>query len=77
MRADLFVCDSHRMIVTGRTHLRGRTLDSRDLRSGMALIAAALAADGESRISPVETIERGYATLVERLRSLGAQIDRE
>lgn len=77
MRADLFVCDSHRMIVTGRTHLRGRTLDSRDLRSGMALVAAALAADGESRISPVETIERGYATLVDRLRSLGAQVERE
>ena len=77
MRADLFVCDSHRMIVTGRTRLRGRTLDSRDLRSGMALVAAALAADGESRISPVETIERGYASLVDRLRSLGAQVERE
>jgi len=77
MRADLFLCDPHRMIVTGRTHLRGRTLDSRDLRSGMALIAAALAAEGESRISPVETIERGYATLVDRLRSLGAQVERE
>jgi UDP-N-acetylglucosamine 1-carboxyvinyltransferase len=77
MRADLFVCDSHRMIVTGRTGLKGRTLDSRDLRSGMALVAAALAADGESRISPVETIERGYATLIERLRSLGAQVERQ
>ena len=77
MRADLFLCDSHRMIVTGRTPLRGRALDSRDLRSGMALIAAALAADGESRISPVETIERGYATLVDRLRSVGAQVERE
>ena len=76
MRADLFLCDSHRMIVTGRTPLRGRTLDSRDLRSGMALVAAALAADGESRIAPVETIERGYSTLVERLRSLGAQVER-
>jgi UDP-N-acetylglucosamine 1-carboxyvinyltransferase len=77
MRADLFLCDSHRMIVTGRTALRGRTLDSRDLRSGMALVAAALAAEGESRISPLETIERGYAALVERLKSLGAQIERE
>jgi UDP-N-acetylglucosamine 1-carboxyvinyltransferase len=77
MRADLFVCDSHRMIVTGKTRLRGRTLDSRDLRSGMALVAAALAADGESRISPVETIERGYGTLVDRLRSIGAQVERE
>ena len=77
MRADLFLCDSHRMIVTGRTPLRGRNLDSRDLRSGMALIAAALAADGESTIGAVETVERGYAWLVERLEMLGAQVHRE
>jgi UDP-N-acetylglucosamine 1-carboxyvinyltransferase len=77
MRADLFLCDSHRMIVTGRTQLRGRHLDSRDLRSGMALIAAALAAEGESTIRPVETVERGYAWLVERLKMLGAQVHRE
>ena len=76
MRADLFLCDSHRMIVTGPTRLRGRHLDSRDLRSGMALIAAALAADGVSRITPVETVERGYASLVERLKSLGGQVER-
>ena len=76
MRADLFLCDSHRMIVTGPTKLRGRHLDSRDLRSGMALIAAALAADGVSRIAPVETVERGYASLVERLQLLGAQVER-
>ena len=77
MRADLFLCDPHRMIVTGPTKLRGRSLDSRDLRSGMALIAAALAAEGESRIAPLETVERGYASLVERLRSLGAIVERE
>jgi UDP-N-acetylglucosamine 1-carboxyvinyltransferase len=76
MRADLFLCDPHRIIVSGPTRLRGRSLDSRDLRSGMALIAAALAADGESRIAPLETVERGYASLVERLRSLGAQVER-
>ena len=76
MRADLFLCDSHRMIVTGATKLRGRHLDSRDLRSGMALIAAALAADGVSRITPVETVERGYASLVERLKLLGGQVER-
>ena len=50
MRADLFLCDPHRIIVSGPTKLRGRMLDSRDLRSGMALIAAALAAEGESRV---------------------------
>jgi UDP-N-acetylglucosamine 1-carboxyvinyltransferase len=76
MRADLFLCDSHRMIVTGPTKLRGRHLDSRDLRSGMALIAAALAAEGVSRITPVETVERGYASLVERLKLLGGQVER-
>jgi UDP-N-acetylglucosamine 1-carboxyvinyltransferase len=76
MRADLFLCDPHRIIVSGPSKLRGRSLDSRDLRSGMALIAAALAAEGESRIAPLETVERGYASLIERLRSLGAQVER-
>ncbi|HEX7085119.1 MAG TPA: UDP-N-acetylglucosamine 1-carboxyvinyltransferase [Vicinamibacterales bacterium] len=76
MRADLFLCDPHRIIVNGPTPLRGRTLDSRDLRSGMSLIAAALAADGESRVSPLETVERGYGRLVERLESLGAKVTR-
>ena len=77
MRADLFLCDPHRIIVTGPRQLKGRTLDSRDLRSGMALIAAALAAEGESRVLPLETVERGYAHLVERLRGLGAQVVKE
>ena len=77
MSADLFLCDPHRMIVNGPAALTGRTLDSRDLRSGMALIAAALAAEGTSRIHPLETVERGYAQLVERLLALGARIDVE
>jgi UDP-N-acetylglucosamine 1-carboxyvinyltransferase len=76
MRADLFLCDPHRIIVSGPTQLRGRHLDSRDIRSGMALIAAALAAEGESYVGPLETVERGYAALVERLTSLGAQVER-
>jgi UDP-N-acetylglucosamine 1-carboxyvinyltransferase len=76
MRADLFLCDPHRIIVSGPTQLKGRVLDSRDLRSGMALIAAALAAEGESRVAPLETVERGYASLIERLRSLGAQVEK-
>jgi UDP-N-acetylglucosamine 1-carboxyvinyltransferase len=74
MNADLFLCDSHRLIVTGPRALRGKSLDSRDIRSGMALVAAALVADGESRIEPLETIERGYARLVDRLRALGARV---
>ena len=77
MRADLFLCDPHRIIVSGPAQLKGRDLDSRDLRSGMALIAAALAADGVSHVAPLETVERGYASLVERLRSLGAMVERE
>ena len=76
MGADLFLCDPHRIIVTGRKKLRGRPLDSRDLRSGMALIAAALAADGVSTIAPRETVERGYGRLVERLKALGARVER-
>jgi len=77
MGADLFLCDPHRMIVNGPTKLRGRHLDTRDLRSGMALISAALAADGISRVGPLETVERGYANLVIRLKTLGAKIDVE
>jgi UDP-N-acetylglucosamine 1-carboxyvinyltransferase len=77
MRADLFLCDPHRIIVRGATKLRGRPLDSRDLRSGMALIAAALAAEGESVLSSLEMVERGYGALVERLEGIGARISRE
>ncbi|RPJ63711.1 MAG: UDP-N-acetylglucosamine 1-carboxyvinyltransferase [Acidobacteria bacterium] len=76
MGADLFLCDPHRIIVSGPKRLRGRTLDTRDLRSGMALAAAALAADGQSRLGPLETVERGYADLLENLRALGAHVDR-
>jgi UDP-N-acetylglucosamine 1-carboxyvinyltransferase len=75
MRADLFLCDPHRIIVTGPSRLTGRKLDSRDLRSGMALIAAGLAAEGQSRLSPLETVERGYGRLVDRLVTLGAQVE--
>jgi UDP-N-acetylglucosamine 1-carboxyvinyltransferase len=74
MGADLFLCDPHRIIVTGPRTLRGRPLDSRDLRSGMALIAAGLAAEGQSRLAPLETVERGYGRLVERLQGLGAKV---
>ncbi len=56
MGADLFLCDPHRIIVNGPRRLRGKSLDSRDIRSGMALIAAALAAHGQSRVSPLETV---------------------
>ena len=74
MGADLFLCDPHRIIVDGPSDLSGRNLDTRDLRSGMALIAAGLASIGVSHVGPLETVERGYGNLVERLRSLGAQV---
>jgi UDP-N-acetylglucosamine 1-carboxyvinyltransferase len=75
MGADLFLADAHRIIVTGPTKLRGgRVLDSRDLRSGMSLIAAGLAAEGQTRVQPLETVERGYSQLVERLTQLGATV---
>ena len=75
MGADMFLADAHRIIVNGPTRLRGgRVLDSRDLRSGMSLIAAGLAAEGQTRVSPLETVERGYSHLVERLLSLGAKV---
>ena len=75
MGADMFLADAHRIIVTGPTQLRGgRMLDTRDLRSGMSLIAAGLAADGQTRVAPLETVERGYSHLVNRLKALGAKI---
>jgi len=75
MGADMFLADAHRIIVTGPTRLRGgRILDSRDLRSGMSLIAAGLAADGQTRVAPLETVERGYSNVVQRLQSLGARV---
>jgi len=77
MGADLFLADAHRIIVTGPTRLRGgRSLDSRDLRSGMSLIAAGLAAEGQTRVAPLETVERGYSNVVQRLLSLGAQVQK-
>ena len=76
MGADLFLCDPHRIIVTGPRRLRGKSLDSRDIRSGMALIAAALIAEGQSRVEPLETVERGYSRVVERLQKLGASVSR-
>jgi UDP-N-acetylglucosamine 1-carboxyvinyltransferase len=75
MGADMFLADAHRIIVTGPTKLRGgRVLDSRDLRSGMSLIAAGLAAEGQTRVAPLETVERGYSQLVDRLQALGAKV---
>lgn len=76
MGARITLCDPHRALVSGPSTLHGDNLVSPDVRAGMAMVIAALAAQGESRISNVYQIERGYENLVERLRGLGAHIKR-
>ena len=76
MGARITLCDPHRAVVAGPTSLHGEHLVSPDVRAGMAMVIAALCARGESRISNVYQIERGYENLVERLKSLGAHIEK-
>lgn len=74
MGACITLCDPHRAVVSGPSVLHGDNLVSPDVRAGMAMVIAALSAHGESRISNVYQIERGYEHLVERLQKLGARI---
>jgi UDP-N-acetylglucosamine 1-carboxyvinyltransferase len=74
MGANIFIADPHRVIVSGPTPLSADFLYSKDIRAGMSLILAALAAKGESVIDNVEMVERGYEKLEERLKALGAKI---
>ncbi|MBQ9239115.1 MAG: UDP-N-acetylglucosamine 1-carboxyvinyltransferase [Treponema sp.] len=74
MGACITLCDPHRAVVSGPSVLHGDNLVSPDVRAGMAMVIAAMAAHGESRISNVYQIERGYEHLVERLHNLGAHI---
>jgi len=76
MGADIVLCDPHRAIVTGPRKLRGEKLDSPDIRAGMAMLVAALCAEGRSEIGNVRQIDRGYERIDERLRELGAHIER-
>jgi UDP-N-acetylglucosamine 1-carboxyvinyltransferase len=76
MGARIIVCDPHRALVHGPTHLYGERMESPDIRAGMALLIAALAADGESVIGNIGQIDRGYERIDERLRLLGANIER-
>jgi UDP-N-acetylglucosamine 1-carboxyvinyltransferase len=76
MGARIVLCDPHRAIVSGPTRLRGSNVESPDIRAGMAMLLAALCADGESTINNVGQIERGYERIDERLRALGAQVER-
>lgn len=76
MGANITLCDPHRAIVIGRSRLRGERLESPDIRAGMALLIAALCADGVSEIGNISQIDRGYEKIDERLRELGANIER-
>jgi len=77
MGARIILCDPHRAVVVGPSRLYGQSLTSPDIRAGMALVIAALCAEGESTIHNIHQIERGYESLAERLRALGADIERE
>ena len=76
MGADITYCDPHRVIVTGPSRLRGQRVESPDIRAGMAMLIAALCADGRSEIGNIRQIDRGYERIDERLRELGARIER-
>ena len=76
MGARITLCDPHRAIVSGPSRLHGERVESPDIRAGMAMLIAALCADGTSEIGNVVQIDRGYERIDERLRALGAQIER-
>ncbi|HEY62121.1 MAG TPA: UDP-N-acetylglucosamine 1-carboxyvinyltransferase [Anaerolineae bacterium] len=76
MGAQIILCDPHRCIVQGPTQLIGENVDSPDIRAGLALVLAALAAEGTSTIRNIGQIDRGYERIDEKLKSLGARITR-
>lgn len=76
MGARITLCDPHRAIVSGPCRLHGERLESPDIRAGMAMLIAALAAEGTSEIGNIVQIDRGYERIDERLRDLGARIER-
>jgi UDP-N-acetylglucosamine 1-carboxyvinyltransferase len=76
MGARIILCDPHRAVVTGPAQLYGQRLESPDIRAGMAMLIAALCAEGESTIGNIGQIDRGYESIDDRLRALGASIER-
>ncbi|HET7574544.1 MAG TPA: UDP-N-acetylglucosamine 1-carboxyvinyltransferase [Solirubrobacterales bacterium] len=76
MGARITLCDPHRAIVSGPSRLHGERVESPDIRAGMAMLIAALAAEGTSEIGNIRQIDRGYEQIDDRLRALGAQIER-
>jgi UDP-N-acetylglucosamine 1-carboxyvinyltransferase len=76
MGAAITICDPHRAVVMGPRRLRGERMESPDIRAGMAMLIAALCADGVTEIGNIRQIDRGYERIDERLRELGARIAR-
>jgi UDP-N-acetylglucosamine 1-carboxyvinyltransferase len=76
MGARVILCDPHRAVVSGPSRLHGERMESPDIRAGMAMLIAALCAKGESEIGNIRQIDRGYERIDERLRALGARIER-
>ena len=76
MGARIILCDPHRVVVTGPATLYGERLESPDIRAGMAMVIAALSAEGTSTIGNIRQIDRGYERIDERLRGIGAAIER-
>ncbi len=76
MGARIILCDPHRAVVTGPAQLVGQRMESPDIRAGMAMLLAALCAQGQSTIGAAHQIDKGYERIDERLRSLGAHIER-
>src|SRR6476661_2977589 len=76
MGARIILCDPHRAVVTGPARLRGQRMESPDIRAGMAMLLAGLAAEGQSTIGAAHQIDKGYERIDERLRALGASIER-
>jgi len=76
MGARIILCDPHRAVVTGPAPLVGQRMGSPDIRAGMAMLLAALTAQGQSTIGAAHQIDKGYERIDERLRALGANIER-
>ena len=76
MGARAILCDPHRVVITGPAKLYGQRMSSPDIRAGMAMVIAALCAEGTSVIGDAYQIDKGYERIDERLRQLGARIDR-
>jgi UDP-N-acetylglucosamine 1-carboxyvinyltransferase len=76
MGARIVLCDPHRAVISGPSQLYGERLESPDIRAGMAMLIASLCAKGTSEIGNIGQIDRGYERIDDRLRALGARVER-